>query len=196
MGFEPDRNEKGNATRQRWCVTESPDLTIDFLIEPTLLGDKGGTLRNLDSGLAAIIAPGLGFAFRDRELVTLTGKTLHDEVATRQVWVCGPGAFVVMKALAFRSRGENKDAYDLYYLIRNYGSGVEDVATRLRPLLDHSVATEAIEVLRTDFLAMNGVGPRRVAAFLEGTSSDDSIQADVVGFVDKLLRLISAGPLE
>jgi len=37
----------------------------------------------------------------------------------------GPGAFVVLKALAFKGRGENKDAYDLYHLVRNFGEGVE-----------------------------------------------------------------------
>ncbi len=45
--------------------------------------------------------------------------------------MCGPGAYVVLKSLAFRSRGENKDAHDLYYLVRNYGTGIEDVASRL-----------------------------------------------------------------
>ena len=32
--------------------------------------------------------------------------------------MCGPGAFVVLKALAFRDRGEPKDAYDLVYVLR------------------------------------------------------------------------------
>jgi predicted nucleotidyltransferase len=48
------------------------------------------------------------------------------ERASREIWVCGPGAFVVLKALAFRTRGENKDAYDLYYVIRNYDCQVVD----------------------------------------------------------------------
>jgi hypothetical protein len=41
---------------------------------------------------------------------------------------------VVLKALAFERRGENKDAYDLFSMIRNYGRSVEDLAARLRPL--------------------------------------------------------------
>jgi hypothetical protein len=47
--------------------------------------------------------------------------------------VCGAGAFVILKALAFRIRDENKDAYDLYYLLRNFGRGVADGAAELRP---------------------------------------------------------------
>jgi len=45
--------------------------------------------------------------------VTLKGETLFGEKATRNIRVCDAGAYVVLKALAFDSRGENKDAYDL-----------------------------------------------------------------------------------
>jgi len=54
--------------------------------------------------------------------------------------MCGAGAYVVLKALAFDSHGENKDAYDLFYVIRNYGSGVSDVVAKLAPLLDDAEA--------------------------------------------------------
>ena len=74
-------------------------------------------------------------AAREARRVRIEGKTIFGEKAAREVWVCGPGAFVVLKALAFLGRGENKDAYDLYYLVRNFGVGVEDVAASLRPLL-------------------------------------------------------------
>lgn len=40
-----------------------------------------------------------------------------------------------MKALAFRSRGENKDAYDIAYLLRNFGGGPRDVAARVSEFL-------------------------------------------------------------
>ena len=102
------------------------------------------------------------------------------------MWVCGPRAFVVLKALAFDLRGENKDAYDLFYMIRNYGKSVEDVVARLRPLLTAEPARRALVILRRDFQAIDGVGPRRVADFLLG-APDDAIQADVVGFVGRLL---------
>lgn len=108
------------------------------------------------------------------------------EDATRDVWVCGPGAYVVLKALAFGSRGENKDAYDLFYVLRNFGSGIDDIAECLRPLLDDPAGSDAMTILRRDFLDHNGVGPRRVAAFLT-RGRDDAIQADVVGFVRQLL---------
>ena len=186
-GFVQDVNEEGRPTRQRW-VFESPEkVTIDFLIQPSLQTDRGGALRNIEEDFAAIIAPGLHLAFQDRERVTLTGRTIVGENAERAVWVCGPGAFVVLKALAFQSRGENKDAYDLYDILRNYGSRVEDIADRLRPLAGDPASSTALEILRKDFLGHDAVGPRRVATFLTG-GSDEEIQADVVGFAAAFLR--------
>jgi hypothetical protein len=123
----------------------------------------------------------LRLAFQDRRRVRIEGRTIFGDKAAREVWVCGPGAFVVLKALAFQGRGENKDAYDLYYLVRNFGSGIEDVAVCLRPLLGDEEARRALRVIRDDFLAHDGIGPRRVADFLQG-APDDEIQADVVGF--------------
>ena len=94
---------------------------------------------------------------------------------------------MVLKSLAFRLRGENKDAYDLYYVVRNYGAGIDDVASRLKPLLGDPSAAEALRILREDFGGHDGLGPRRVAEFIL-EHPDDEIQADVVGFVGELLH--------
>lgn len=185
-GFAMDTNDDGRPTRQRWAITGSGTVTIDFLIQPSLAGDKGGKLRDIEPDFAAVIAPGLRCAFRDRQRVTLAGNTFFGEKATRDVWVCGAGAYVVLKALAFDSRGGNKDAYDLYYVVRNYGFGVGDVVARLQPLLDDPDARKALIILRRDFLDPEMVGPSRVAAFVSGGRNDE-IQADVAGYLLRLL---------
>ena len=161
-------------------------------MQPTRSGDKGGRLRNLKPDFAAVIVPGPQLAFEDSVSVELPGMTTMGEKATRQVRVCGPGAFIVLKALAFRNRGEEKDAYDLYYVLRYYGSTVDDVAKPLR-LLAHDVDTQsALAILREDFLDQDSLGPRRAAGFLNGGHGDDDIQADVAGFVAQLLRRLNA----
>jgi len=187
-GFEQDVNDEGNPTRQRWKIEQIGKVTVDFLIQPSLPDDEGGKLRDIEPDFAAVIAPGLHLAFRDREKITLSGKTIMGENATRDIWVSGPGAYVILKSITFRLRGENKDAYDLYYLLRNYGSGVHEVAARLKPLLDDSWALKALDYLRQDFQAHDGTGPLRVAAFIRD-APDDEIQADVVGFIEQLLNL-------
>lgn len=188
-GFRQDENAQGNATRQRWKIEDTKKVTLDFLIEPTRPGDRGGNLRDIEPDFAAIIAPGLQLAFVDRQRITLAGRTIMGESAERDIWVCGPGAYIVLKALAFDLRGENKDAYDLLYVVRNYGAGVQEVAKLLRPILDDQHTMNAVSILRRDFTAHNGLGPRRVAQFLTG-AADDRIQADVVGYIDALLRAV------
>jgi len=192
-GFAPDRTEEGQPTRQRWRVSGLGAVTVDFLIPPSLTTDRGGTLRDIERDFAAIIAPGLNLAFQDRRRVRIEGRTIFGERAAREIWVCGPGAFVVLKALAFLGRGENKDAYDLYYLIRNFGAGIGDVADCLRPLLGDEESQRALQVLRNDFLDHDALGPRRVAEFMQGRPDND-IQADVVGFMRALLESCRLSP--
>lgn len=186
-GFAPDVNDAGRVTRQRWVFEATRKITIDFLIPPSLPDDRGGRIRNIEFDFAAVIVPGLHLAFEDRLHIQVSGATITGERASRKLWVCGPGAFIILKALAFRGRGENKDAYDLYYMLRNFGTGTIDVLKHMRPLSKDQICRDAIQILREDFLPFDGLGPRRVAEFLTG-GADETIQTDVVGFVARLLQ--------
>lgn len=188
-GFEPDVNEAGNPTFQRWKIEPSghPKVTVDFVIPPCLDEDEGGKIRHIEKDFAAVITPGLHLAFQDRRRISLVGSTILGEKASREIWVCGPGAFLVLKALAFGTRGENKDAYDLYYVIRNYGSGIDDVLKHFNPILHEHETQEALQILRRDFFDPYGVGPLRVAEFMYRAPNDE-LQADVAGFMRELLR--------
>ncbi len=184
-GFTPDANSEGNPTHQRWQVGFRHPITVDFLIPPSAESDQGGTLRHLQPDFAAVITPGLHLAFQDRHQVRISGLTPSSERAVRDIWVCGPGAFLVLKALAFRNRGENKDAYDLIYALG--GIGVGATAQCLRRFLDDSHVVEALAIVHQDFTAHDSLGPKRVAEFLTG-GADDDIQADTVGLALSLLR--------
>lgn len=190
-GFKADINENGNPVFQRWLHREYRQITVDFLIPPSFDTDRGGRIRKLEKDFGAIIAPGLELAFRDFEIVEISGTTLKGEKVVRSVKVCGAGAYVVLKALTFRNRGENKDAYDLFYLIRNYGSGVEDVAERFRALLPNDECETCLRILREDFVETDSVGVRRVAAFILGEGmTDDALQAEVAGFIESFLESV------
>jgi hypothetical protein len=185
-GFAMDLNEEGNRTRQRWRIEGEESATVDFLIQPSRPDDRPGKLRSIEADFAAVIAPGLHLAFQDRRRIALSGETIVGEKSKRDVWVCGAGAFVALKALAFEQRGENKDAYDLFYVMRYYGAGVEEVARSFRPFADDVDALRAVEIVRRDFTTRDGVGARRVAEFLSA-GPDEAVQADVVGFAREFL---------
>jgi len=190
-GLVPDVNKWGRDTFQRWTHPSKRGVKIEFLIPPANEQALPGRLQHIEHDLAAFIIAGLELAFINRQFVELSGQTLFGEEVTRNVPVCNPGAFVVLKALAFRNRGKSKDAYDLFYMIRNYGHGIEDVAGFLRPLLQSGHGQKAMSILREDFLDERRIGPMRAAQFLD-QADDPDIKADVVGHVSELLRATGA----
>lgn len=189
--FEPDENKNGNPVLQTWVNRKYGKVTIDFLIPPSEKRERPGSIKHLESDFGAVVAPGLELAFRDFEIVTLSGATLKGEQATREIKVCGAGAYVVLKALAFRGRAEHKDAYDLYYLIRNYGDGVEDVAEQFHPLLPNEDCDRALKILREDFTGAEAIGVVRAAEFSLGEGErDEALQAEIAGFIGDFLRVV------
>ena len=183
-GFKPDTNDKGNPTAQRW--RSSHGITVDFLIQPTTEADRGGRLRHIDDRFAAFIIPGLDLAFQDSVTVTIDDSLPGGAKARRDIQVCGPSAFTILKALAFDKRGKAKDAYDLYYVIRHHPLGPEKIGQRIRQFGEDTHVTEAIGILQRDFTEPDHVGPSRVAEFLGGPNDD--LQADVAGFIRLLIE--------
>ena len=182
-GFEPDKNQSGNPTAQRWKSTCG--VTVDFLIPPSRRDDEGGRLRNLDENFAAFIVPGLDLAFKDSVLITIADELPRGGRATREIRVCGPGSFVLLKGLAFGNRASPKDAYDLYYVLRHHHLGARSIGKSIGGFGEHSVIAEAIETLRRDFTEPDLLGPTHVANFFGGP--DEDVQADTVGFVREFL---------
>jgi hypothetical protein len=189
-GFRPDTSDKGNPTVQRW---QRDGLKLDFLIAPTP-GRAAGRIHNLEADFGAIVTPGLELAFAERVLVRLDGDTLTGERAMREVPVCGPGAFVVLKAFAFKSRAEPKDAYDLVYVLRHTGPSI--VADQLRThATTHSTHVDnAIRALANDFATTDHIGPCRAADFDHHPDPDtyEAAIADAHGYVDDLINAYRA----
>jgi hypothetical protein len=94
-----------------------------------------------------------------------------------------------VETLAFHSRGENKDAYDLAYVLQNYDGRAEAIARRLAPLQAAKEASQALKELERDFATIDSLGPLRVSEFIYG-SRNDAAEADAWGavrdFLDKL----------
>lgn len=188
--FKPDRNEAGNETPQRWTLP-GLNVTIDFLLPKQPEHPDDRRIQPLEGDFAAFIMPGLEVAFRERIEVPLAGTTLGGEKIERNVPVCGPGAFTILKALAFDGRVAPKDAYDLHYVLRGWPEGVGDVADRLveHAGRDEELVAKALEILARDFADPETIGSRRVVEF-DGDLIEDpeAAAADVYGLVDDLLR--------
>ena len=200
-GFEADTNESGNPTVQRWRLGELK-VTIDFLMPPAPHQDRTMRVQNLEPDFGALVTPGLELAFDERVQIELDGHTLAGERARRSVPVCGPAAFVVLKALAFGHRSEPKDAYDLVYVIRHTAGRGAAIAERLQRHSERhaDIVARALELLARDFETPETLGPRRAATFVIVEDAElEEAAADAHGFVDDLLRAAAAlglGPID
>jgi len=189
-GFGPDKNEAGNEIRQRWRLGETK-VTVDFLMSPSPGHEEGARLHDLEPDLAALVTKGLDFAFDERVEVELEGETIKREKLRRVIPVCGPGAFVVLKALAFTDRMEPKDAYDLTYVLRRFPESPGSIVERMARHADRDgeLIESALNALANDFEEIESIGPQRAAEFTSESEDDlDALAADAHGYVDDLLR--------
>ncbi|MBT3220271.1 MAG: hypothetical protein HN348_14385 [Proteobacteria bacterium] len=190
--FRPALTKEGNQRRQTWPLRDER-ITVDFLIGPTE-GAAPGRLQNLEGDFAAFVTPALPLAFVDTITVTIDERTPDGERAKRNVRVAGPAAFIVLKAHAFRSRGENKDAYDLVYVLLNYGkTPLVEVADRFSSIAQAPEARVALTFLEEDFATDEHVGPKRRAEFL-GDRDDPDLRQDAVGAVQGFLAEVAKLP--
>lgn len=191
-GFEPAINAGQNRVLQTWKLDDL-NVTIDFLISPSPPDDRPGTIKKLEGDFGALITRGLELAFDERVEIELDGHTLHGERASRRIPVCGPAAFVVLKALAFGDRGEPKDAYDLVYVIQHTAGRGATVAGRLavHAQRDADTVNAALDALAKSFRGPDDVGPSRAASFITPAPADeeelDAAAADAHGYVADVL---------
>lgn len=189
-GFGPDKNEDGNEIRQRWCLAGTK-VKVDFLMAPPPGHEDGTRLHDLEPDLAALVTKGLDFAFEERIEVELEGEAIKRQKLRRKIPVCGPGAFTVLKALAFADRMEPKDAYDLVYVLRRFPESPTSIVERLAQLADRDreLIESALTCLARDFEQIESIGPQRTAEFTAESEDDlEASAADAHGYVDDLLR--------
>jgi hypothetical protein len=90
------------------------------------------------------------------------------------------------KGLALKGRYKEKDAYDIYFVLRHYGGGPEKVAEEVRGFVNESVVTEALEEIREKFRTARSEGPFQVAYFL--APEDERLRERIQGEAYAVLR--------
>ncbi|GIW07422.1 MAG: hypothetical protein KatS3mg060_2227 [Dehalococcoidia bacterium] len=158
LGFVRGTNEEGRVQHFSWRkpVGDGVTVVVDLLCDADL--GEGGQVAELpgERRLSALKIPGAHLVVADHVEVELTATLLDERgVATETVRVANVVPFVVLKALAYEDRFEEKDAYDLIYCLMHFGRGPEDVAARFAEHLarwpEELLLPRALEILRTRF---------------------------------------------
>jgi len=180
LGFERGKNEAGRAQHFSWRKAIGSGITIivDLLCEADDPFD-GGQVSELPGNrrLSALKLPGAHLVTRDYLEIDITAELLDGRgQSTEVVRVANVVPFLVLKALAYDDRAEEKDAYDLVYCLMYYGRGPEDVAREFADRLyrwpGEPFLPQTLDILRRRFAsdgATDGYrkdGPTSYARFL------------------------------
>lgn len=98
--------------------------------------------------------------------------------------------FIIMKAMALSDRMKEKDAWDIYYCLKNYPGGLDALVEAFKPFMSHGLVKEGLEKITEKFASEKHVGPKFVADFEELTDEEERalLQRDTFERVDYLLK--------
>ena len=169
------------------------DVVVDFLMPR-----EAEIVRNatpLVSNFAVQRADGADLALRFYEVIHIEG-TMPDGVGNRvRILVASIPALLAMKGYAVRNRLKNKDAYDIYYCVRNFPGGLDALVAATSPLLDVATAKNGYLGISEKFRHVHDFGPTSVRRFVEtsellGERTADQWQQDAFSQVNAWLTAL------
>ncbi|WP_028216484.1 nucleotidyl transferase AbiEii/AbiGii toxin family protein [Paraburkholderia oxyphila] len=181
----------------RQIKTDDGGAPIDVIID-FLMPRDAEIVRNMPplvSEFAVQRADGADLAVRFYQMVAISGPMPNGGTNRVEVAVCSIPALLAMKGHAIQGRYKQKDAYDIYYCIRNYPGGPQALAEACRPLLEVASGAAGYGYIASKFDAVEGFGPTCVRHFVEDTQvlgerSPEQWQLDAFGQVDAWLRAL------
>ena len=169
------------------------DIVVDFLMPRDAEIVKN--VPPLINDFAVQRADGADLALRFHHMVAITGAMPSGGTNRVEIAVCSIPALLAMKGHAIEGRYKQKDAYDIYYCVRNYPGGPEVLAEACRPLLGYASGMRGYRLIAGKFDTAEGFGPTCVRRFVEETNvlgerSPEQWQQDAFGQVDAWLRAL------
>jgi hypothetical protein len=169
------------------------DVIVDFLMPREAVIEKN--VPALVGEFAVQRASGAALALQFYKLVAIEGPMPSGGTNRVEIAVASIPALLAMKGYAIRDRHKQKDAYDIYYCVRNYPGGIDALTADCRPLLALKDATEGYRSVADKFSTPDAYGPTSVRRFVEetrllGDRTADQWQQDAFGQVDAWLRAL------
>ena len=172
------------------------DVVVDFMMP------RGAKIKKnavpLISGFAVQGADGAELALRHHRIIQIDGDMPDGGKNRVRIAVASIPALLAMKGHAIENRNKPKDAYDIYYCVRNYPGGVDRLVDATRTLLDVEAARSGYSLIAGKFRGPTDFGPVSVRRFVEGSHAlggrtADLWQQDAFGQVDAWLTELDLG---
>ena len=159
-----------------------------------LAGENAGTGRSHRTqkvqDVRARKARGSELALKMAVEVPLRGTLPDGGKDSASIRVASIVPFLVMKGMALYDRLKEKDAWDVYFCVRNCPGGVEALVKELRPHIGHGLVKEGLLKIGEKFASPEHTGPKFVADFEEITDREERelLQRDAFECVNFLLE--------
>lgn len=169
------------------------EVTIEIDL---LAGEYGGTGKSRRhqkvQDARARKARGCDLVFDSYAEVELKGKLPSGAENKVKVKVANIGPFLVTKGMALWTRMKEKDAFDIYFCIKNFPGGIEVLTEKIKPIVKNKIAREGLGKIKAKFDTVNSVGPNFVADFLEISDSEEReiVKREAFELVSLLMKKI------
>ena len=147
------------------------DVVVDFLRPHDAEITKNKP--PLIDGFATQRAHGAELAHEFYEEIEIDAEMPGGGKNKASIAVASVPAFLAMKGYALAGRKKYKDAYDIYYCVRNYPGGIDCLVEATRPLLENKIAAEGYRLIAGKFRSTGDYGPTCVRYFVEGPPTPD-----------------------
>ncbi len=136
---------------------------------------------------------GCDLAFEHPFETTVEGELPDGDKDSVQIRVASIVPFLVMKGMAMHDRLKEKDAWDIYYCLKNYPGGLDAIISEFKPYLDNSMVQEGLQKIANKFKTENHIGPTHVAAFedVEETEEVELLKRDAFERIQYLLSALN-----
>ena len=121
---------------------------------------------------------GCDLAFDDPIELTIEGNLPGGAKDSAIIRVASIVPFLIMKAIVLDDRLKEKDAYDIYYCLKQYSDKLDDLVAEFRPHLKNGLIQEGLAKLSKNFASVAHTGPKFVADFEEIMDAEDRIQME------------------
>ncbi|MFH0798807.1 MAG: nucleotidyl transferase AbiEii/AbiGii toxin family protein [Pseudomonadota bacterium] len=118
-------------------------------------------------------ARGCDLAFEHPVEIKLEGYLPDGGKDSVTVRVASIVPFIVMKGMALADRMKEKDAWDIYYCLKNYPGGLDPLVDAFKPFMSHGLVKEGLEKIAEKFASEKHVGPKFVADFEEISDAEE-----------------------
>lgn len=169
------------------------DVVVDFLMPRD--ADVVKNVPPLIDNFAVQKADGADLATHFYQMVAVSGSMPAGGTNRVEIAVCSIPALLAMKGYAIEHRHKQKDAYDIYYCIRNYPGGTQALADACKSVLEQKSGDAGYRFIAGKFETPESYGPTSVRLFVQetevlGERTPEQWQQDAFGQVDAWLRAL------